>query len=195
MTETSQKHINLKNLTLLDIMLPDTSIQEGLSFSYIKAVANIAGYQIDFPKTDFGTDAFICELKTREDGRTTNAGGYPSVLFVQIKSTHNFRESDTHISYDLRNKNYNDLTDTSTFAPKILVVLCMPEDKNEWVRHSVEELILKKCAYWTYLGGQPSVANTESTTVVHISKNRVFSPAMLETIMTKIRNQEDLNDI
>ena len=188
-------YINLKNLNLFDIMLPDTGIQEGLSCSYIKAIANVAGYPIDFPKTDFGTDAFIYELKNRESGRITNAGAYPSVLFVQIKSTHNFRESKMHISYDLKNKNYNDLVDTSTFTPKILVVLCMPENKSEWLKHSVEELILKKCAYWTYLGGQPQVPDTDSTSVVHISKNRVFSPAMLETIMTTIRNQGDLNGI
>lgn len=187
--------INLRCLTLLDVMLPNNSIQEGLSCSYIKAIANIAGYPIDFPKTDFGTDALIYELKTRESGRISTSGAYPPFLFVQIKSTHNFRESDTHISYDLRNKNYNDLVDTSTFAPKILVVLCMPSDKNEWVKHSIEELILRKCAYWTYLGGLPSVADTNGTTVVHIPKSRVFSPAMFESIMAKIRNQEDLNGI
>ena len=192
----STNYIYLTSLNPLDklgfFMLPDSNIQEGLSCSYVKAVANMSGYSIEFIKADFGIDALVGEIRVRQDGRTYNNGTF---LSIQIKSTYRFRENQTHIMYDLKNKNYNDLIDTSGITPKILVVLCMPEEKEEWLKHNIEALILKKCAYWTYLGSLPPVADNDSTTVVHIRKDRCFSPENLKVIMNKVQRKEDLNGI
>jgi hypothetical protein len=189
-------YINLKNLTLVDIMLPENNIKAGLSCSYLKAVANIAGYPVRFtePDADFGIDATIAELLVRKSGRTFESG---KNLLIQLKSTtiSHIRENDTEIIYDLRNKNYNDLTYADALTPKILVLFVMPNEKDTWLTHHIEMLVLKKCAYWTYLASKPQAQNEESTTAIHIDKNKIFSPDSLKQIMGKVSTNGNLYDL
>lgn len=188
------EYINLKNLILTDMMLPENNIKEGLSCSYLKAVANIAGYPVEFKSADFGIDAIITELIARDTGRTFESGNN---LWIQIKSTvlRNIRETDTEIVYNLANKNYNDLTYSTIYTPRILVLFVMPNDKEEWLTHSMESLMLKKCAYWTYLSNKPVAGREDSTTAVTINKTNTFSPDTLKAIMEKINLRGDLYDL
>lgn len=187
--------INLRCLTLFDIMLPDGKIKSGLSSSYLKAVANIAGYKIQFQnEDDFGVDAIITELQKRDTGRIWETGVN---LWIQLKATTmgNCRTTDTEIIYDLANKNYNDLTYADSVSPKILVLFVMPNEREDWLTHSIEMMILKKCAHWTYLSGKPRKDNEDSTTAIHIDKNKTFSPTSLKEIMDKISIRGDLYEL
>ena len=68
-------------------MLPETEVQQGLSFAYVRAIANVSDYEIQFyPQTSL-IDALVLEHKTDNNG-----GHYPSgnFLAIQIKSTKNF---------------------------------------------------------------------------------------------------------
>jgi hypothetical protein len=194
MTEANQKYISIRDLTLLDVMLPENNIKEGLSCSYLRAVANVAGYPIQFKETDFGIDATITELLERDSGRTFDSG---KNLQIQLKSTTlgKIRETDTEIIYDLSNKTYNDLAYKGVLSPRILVLLVMPEERENWLTHNIEMLILKKCAYWTYLYGLPERQNEASTTAVHINKSRTFCPDSLKAIMDKVSKHGDLNEL
>lgn len=196
MSRFSQNYINIQDLTLFGLMLPENNIKAGLSSSYIRAVANVAGYSISFidPEADFGIDATVAELGVRNNGRNFDTGRN---LQIQLKSTTlgRIRETDTEIIYDLSNKTYNDLVYSGVLTPRILVILVLPDEKEEWLTHSIEMLILKRCAFWTYLCGLPEKENESSTTAVHINKARVFCPETLKRIMEKVSSRGDINDL
>jgi hypothetical protein len=173
-------------------MLDDNVIKEALSFSYVRTISYYAGYSAGKPEYDYGIDLTIKDIEKRPSGRTFESG---IRLDAQLKSTVTFQETASEIIYDLRNKNYNDLIITSSATPRILVLLCLPREKGEWVKQDVDSLIMKKCAFWKYLGGLPSVPDTESTTTINISKLNVFSVEHLKRIMDAIKDGRDIGGI
>ncbi len=177
---------------VLKTMLPENKIEEGLSQAYVKAICAMAGYNTAKDENDYGIDLTIKDVEQRLSGRTTNSG---FDIDVQIKATKNFREDDSSISYDLRNKNYNDLVDTKPATPRILVVLCLPEQKDEWLCQNLDSLILKRCAYWRYLSGQNGVEDNESKTAIRIPKSQCFTVDNLKKIMDCVKRKGDINDI
>jgi len=69
------------------------------------------------------------------------------------------------------------------------VVLFLPKEPQEWLKHSAEELALRKCAYWVSLRGAPETPNTSSVTI-KLPKAQVFSPAGLSGIMTRVARRD-----
>jgi hypothetical protein len=76
-------------------------------------------------------------------------------------------------------------------APRLLVVLLLPEDAIEWLRHSEEGLVARRCAYWVSLRGAPESDNTDRQTVF-IPKTQVFSPQSLTELMTRFSRRETI---
>lgn len=70
-------------------------------------------------------------------------------------------------------KNYDDLR-ADVIVPRLLVVVCVPEDCEGWTRQTEEHLCLRHCAYWLSLAGMPETDNVESVTV-RIPRNQIFS--------------------
>lgn len=176
-----------------DDLLTDQKIAEEISKAYARVVAHMAGYETGEYHNDWGTDMMISEVhKVNDQFIQTGVN-----LIVQLKSTKNAREiGGDRISYDLENKTRNKLVyNQGVGSPQILVVLCLPEQKEHWAVHDVEKLVLKKCAYWYYMQGQPTVTNDNSTTVVHIPKSQTFSMENLKKIMDVVKNRGDLNSI
>jgi len=175
-------------------MLPENDIKEGISKAYVKTICNSAGYSLSIDEKDFGDDITIKEIECRSTGKTCPSG---HCVAVQIKCTtiNHIREDGNFLTYDLRNKNYNDLiNNVNTATKKILIVLILPTDKREWVSQDIESLIIKKCAYWIYLGGRNSVADNNNTTAIKIPKENIFSEESINEIIRKIKSKEDLNE-
>ncbi|MBI4146122.1 DUF4365 domain-containing protein [Candidatus Woesearchaeota archaeon] len=175
-------------------MITDNDIKEGLSKAYVKAVCNMAGYIIAADENDYGFDLTVRDVTVR-----ARAGGgqrfVPSGhnLDVQLKATADFRKEAGQIVYRLDNKNYNDLVDTSAGTPRILVVLCMPDNRTEWINQDVNSLIIKECAFWVYLGGREPAENEDSKTTIQIPEANVFSVENLTRIMNLIKSGGALN--
>jgi len=176
-------------------MLPDNDIKEELSKAYVQAICSMAGYGHGFDPRDLGVDIIIKDIKKRLVSNRIVYSGYN--LGIQLKSTtiSNCRENATHIAYDLRNKNYNDLADTDVGTKRILVLFILPNDKPSWLVQDIQSLILKKCAYWFYLEGQSFVVDNDSTTAIHIPKENLFSIRKLRSIMDAIKSGANLNGI
>ena len=179
------------NLMLFS-MLPINDIEEGLSEAYVKAICSMAGYNTGKSHKDFGFDITVKDIIQRASGRTVESGFN---LDIQIKATKNFRQNHASIIYDLKNKTYNDLTDNSSPTPRILVVLCLPQNQDEWIGQDIDSLILKKCAYWHYLGGQTPVDDNESTTAVYIPKSNPFTVENLNKLMDSIKTGVDISGL
>jgi hypothetical protein len=86
------------------------------------------------------------------------------------------------IVFDLDVATYDELRSVHAESAQLLVVLVLPEDATEWLALNEESLILKQCAYWHNLHGQPAVGNKE-TIRVHLPRLNIFGPEALRSLM------------
>jgi hypothetical protein len=165
-------------------MLPRNQRQELLSRAYVRAIAAQAGAVCSEPEQDFGID--LCLRSVRGRGRRiTDAGGQ---FDVQVKSTTRANVTEDEVRYDLSVKNYDDLRAPGDNCPRILVVLVLPDDEAQWLSQSVEELVLRHCAYWISLEGYPPTAAT-TTTRIAIPRTAVFSAEAVRAILARLRER------
>jgi len=168
-------------------MLNRNLIEEELSLAYLHVISAEKGFSVDVPKVDM----ISVDAQIRAAGNLgVEAFLSCPQLDVQLKATQNWQEQDGRISFALPIKNYNDLR-REVLTPRIIVLLCLPWDRALWVSHSVNELALKKCAYWLSLSGEPESDNQTSKTVYFPVEN-LLSPDTLHSIMVKVANREKL---
>ena len=149
------------------------SQKERVSLAYIEAVASCAGYQVTEPKVD----------RDSVDGALiADFGKRPRIEF-QAKATTRDVVKESYIHFPLPIKNYNDLR-IDAINPRILIILIMPRETQEWVNQTDHQLCLRHCAYWMSLKGQPTSQNT-STVTVHVPMVNVFSNDQLVDMMQK----------
>jgi hypothetical protein len=95
------------------------------------------------------------------------------------------------ISYPLKPKNYEDLRHSDYQVPRILVVVSVPEQVNDWTSHAEQEFTMRYCGYWASLRGLPASSNEYSTTV-HLPRAHLFDVAGLKTLMDRIGTGQTL---
>jgi Domain of unknown function (DUF4365) len=103
---------------------------------------------------------------------------------VQIKTTSTVDESGDVIRYALK-KNYCDLILTNVLAPRILVLVTLPDDMEEWLSLTPEQLVLRRCGYRVSLAGEPESDNEISVTV-SIPRANLLTPEAVRQIMHTI---------
>ncbi len=154
--------------------MPLNLVQEQLSNSYVRAVTYRAGWNLSLSGVDYrGIDGTL-EAPVR---------GMSKVDF-QLKSTTVYQKQGEYLAYDLRVENYNQLV-AQDDVPRILILFVMPDDPDEWLSCSAEELCLRHCAYWISLMGEPSSTNA-STQRVHVPLANLFHPDTLQTMFDHV---------
>lgn len=169
-------------------MLTDNQVKEQLSISYVNAVAAICNFGCEFTRIDMDSvDATItCNGSLAPDSTIRS----PEIK-LQLKGTENLLLNAVgNYPFPLSVKNYDDLR-ANTLAPRLLVVLNLPDERTNWVNHGIDDLILRKCAYWLSLKGAPNSNNTTNVTV-HIPSGNIFSPDTLRELMVKVSKEEAL---
>ena len=153
--------------------------KEQFSNAYLQAVTSVAGYSlyrptVDDDSVDWGIAAkgIIGRIRAPR-------------LELQLKSTSRDVMKDNVISYPLKLKNYNDLRMIDFVIPRILIVVSLPDNLDEWVQQSEQELCMRYCGYWLSLRGMLETQNTSAVTVT-IPRNNQFTVAALESIMQGI---------
>ena len=68
---------------------------------------------------------------------------------------------------------------------KILVIILLPDNPEEWVNQSEKELCLRRCGYWLSLKGQPETQNAQSVTV-YLPRQQLFTVDAVKDIMEQI---------
>lgn len=161
----------------------ETKRKEELSVSYLNAVCACAGIAMEHVRHDEdGVDCHITKILQHE------AIKLKTILGVQLKSTSQvLKTDDNYIYYPLKSKNYNDFTVPSTYD-MILCVLVLPKDEKGWLSITEEELIMRKCMYWTSIKGQPT-ENVQTVTIRIPKSNLVTSDAM-QKLLEQQFNQE-----
>jgi len=162
----------------------DTKRQEEISKSYLNALCATKGISMeDQVHDDDSIDVILKRTIRRADSSWYNAS-----ISVQLKSTSSdYTEFESHYSYPLKKKNYDDLRMRATIKPYLFLLL-LPRDENEWVTHSIEQLIIRKCMYWLDLEGLPDKENT-STVSVHLLKTNVVSSDALVALLHDVAEE------
>jgi hypothetical protein len=165
-------------------MITRSHRQESLSRAYVRTIAAMAGVICTVPEQDYGIDKSFRAVRSRGQ-RHEDVSGH---LDVQIKSTTRADVSETEVAYDLDVRNYEDLRVEGENCPRILVILVLPKDETDWLSQSVDELILRHCAYWMRLEGLPPSKAT-STVRVRIPRKNVFSVEALKALLANLRSK------
>lgn len=159
----------------MDALLSANDQMEALSRSYVGAITARAGYAVGHAEPDRDSvDLFL------------QAGGtMRPQIGVQLKATATVVIGQPQFTFALKIKNYNDLR-VATQSPRILVVLAMPKNDADWLDHSIERLMLRRCAFWKSLLGMPETGN-ENTVSITIDTRQVFDVPAITTLMQRSR--------
>ena len=150
--------------------------KEQFSLAYIRAVAAAAGFNFSQPEVD--DDSIDLTLLCRGKARPR--------LDLQVKCTEAEELETDSFSFPLKRKNYDDLRSTDISQPRILVVVRIPTNIDEWMMFSDNTVCMKRCGYWVNIYGFPATVNT-STVNVNIARSNCFSSAALREMMDRIR--------
>ena len=157
-----------------------TMRQEQFSKAMVRAIAAVAGYnicayEVDNDSIDLG---LVGARRAGVDVRSPK-------LDLQLKCTMQDAGAGASLPFDLSIKNYDDLRDPQVHAPRILVVVCVPDDVTEWLHEQPEATAMRRCAYWCSLRGQPASTNAVQQRI-HIPRAQGFTVAALTQLMDTI---------
>ncbi len=174
-------------------MLTEQNIEAELSYAYLHAVATRGGFSCSYSIRHL--DDVCVDAQIHEDGRMLAPDSLHTsfALHVQLKATRVApSEQAGRFSFNLPLRQYNRLRETRLAIPRILVVLYLPEDPTDWLRHSEDALIARRCAYWVSLRGAPASENAGHQTV-YVPRAQFLSVAALTEIMTRCSRDEEIN--
>lgn len=174
-------------------MLTDQNIEAELSYAYLHAVATRGGFSCSY--THRHLDDVCVDAQIHEDGRMLAPDSLHAsfALHVQLKATRVAPiEQGGRFSFSLPLRQYNRLRETRLAIQRIMVVLYLPEDPADWLCHSEDALIAKRCAYWVSLRGAPASDNAGHQTV-YVPRAQILSIASLKEIMTRCSRDEEIN--
>ena len=170
--------------------LSPPNIESELSYAYLHAVASHAGMACSVGsrhEDNNGIDATLTAW-----GPFTNGGYLTEVTIkVQLKATIAVPADDgTSFSYFLQGvSRYDDLRTETVSNARILVVLFLPADAQEWLHHTPEQLALRRCAYWQSLRGAPVTSNASGATV-KLPKNQMFDAQGLKNLAAQLSHSD-----
>jgi hypothetical protein len=171
-------------------VLTEQNIEAELSYAYLHAVASKAGFACEY--TTRHMDSVAVDAIVREEGRFLASdsvlGSFEAHL--QLKATYQrLKEIDGRWSFSLPIHQYNRLREPRIQNSRILVVMQLPANPEEWLRHSEDALVAKQCAYWVSLRGAPATDNEKEQTV-YVPRLQLLSPESLTALMTRLSRRE-----
>ena len=154
----------------------DRDIEERLSMAYAHAVAARAGYITAVYDLD----------RDGVDLRIQAGGSMRPALELQLKATINLgapRNGMFHYRLPARNHN---LLCIPTQTPRLLVVLDLPRDHQQWMTVTASEMVLRNRAFWMSLSGCNETSNDASITI-QIPVENLFNVPNLQALMDQSR--------
>ncbi|WP_215548834.1 DUF4365 domain-containing protein [Amycolatopsis sp. CA-230715] len=161
--------------------LADTASMEILQIGYLHAVAAAAKCSIATPQPDKRLDWII----THQSSAHT-AGDNEATLKVALKSTTQVAANPTGgtFPFTIKNDHLEYLNYSDPIVNRIMVVMLLPPDIDNWIRASGDYLELRHCCYWVNLSGFP--ISGKGRTTVRVPVGQVFDDHALCGIMACI---------
>ncbi|SBS78262.1 conserved hypothetical protein [uncultured Mycobacterium sp.] len=157
-----------------------TDLMEAFQESYIRGVAAAAGCVIvGKPEIDEGIDVM---LSHRADIHLKDKFAF---LQIQMKATtEGLVEDGKFIRTQLRQDRYDLFRNDDPSIHRIVVVLHIPENQEDWLRVGDSALLLHHHAYWVSIEGKPASAAEKVT--VKAPTDQLFDDLALCGIMARI---------
>ncbi len=118
--------------------------KEQFSIAYTHALA--AQRKINIARLDVDEDSVDLVLR--------RSGGIEPQVSLQLKCSGMLDATSDPIEFPLKHKNYEELR-KNCLVPKLLVVLRVPQNPEDWIYADAEHLLLRHRAYWLNLRGYP----------------------------------------
>jgi hypothetical protein len=172
--------------------LTDQNVECELSYAYLHAIAAKARFGCECAgrhSDNAGVDAYV--RVTEKLAPDSKFWDFP--MEVQLKATiKNSVASEGRYSYWLADiERYDKLRECNSPMPRLLVVLYLPEDARQWLEHSEEGLISRRCAYWVSLwNAEPS--ENKSGKTVYLPQRNVLSVDGLREVARRLSRNEEL---
>ncbi|MFT2719750.1 DUF4365 domain-containing protein [Deinococcus sp. A31D244] len=149
--------------------------KEQFSVAYVHAVCSLAGYATGgMTVDDDGIDIIIGSKGKYGTMRSPR-------VEAQLKCTADPIVKQGKVEYRLKRENY-DLLREETYLPRILIVLQVPKEADDWIVHSESGILLRHHAYWVSLLGNPASAN-KGKVKVELPIANLINPSNLHRIM------------
>lgn len=159
--------------------------QEEISKAYLHAVAARCGFTVaSWTQDHGGIDATVGAASTVGAGTISR----PKVDIQLKATTQQDLVRDDFVSWTLEIAHYDSLRAAASI-PHLLVVLVLPENADDGIEHTAEQLVIRRCAYWVKMTGMDEADRT-STKTVRLPRSNVFSPDALREILGKISRNE-----
>jgi hypothetical protein len=152
---------------------------ERFSVAHIAAIAANAGCGLTEERVD--EDGIDLHLSRQGQHAFTST---PTIA-IQLKSTTSWTESPTSIGYELRKRNYDLLRGGDYLVPRILAVLLMPRELDDWILYHPEMIALHHRVYWMSLVNAPESPNEYRVTVA-IPKSQLLDAHGLVELMNRV---------
>lgn len=157
--------------------------KEQFSIAFVRAIASVAGYAVY--KQEVDEDSVDIGIAARGGSGTVRSPR----LELQLKCTAQAVWRQNALLFPLKKKNYDDLRGEDLLVPRILVVLCVPSQLDDWLTHSADALVLRYCAYWLSLRLFEERQNARSVTVA-LPQANAFNVVALHGMMQRIARKE-----
>jgi hypothetical protein len=169
----------------MSFQISKTKQQEQFSIAYIRAIAAAAGYALEEITVD--EDSVDCSITQRG-----NENKFPMIesLRVQLKCTYAHKPNSEYLTYPLSVKNYNDLR-RNCMNPRILVILHIPENFEQWIQQNDNSITLNHLSYWLSIKGMPETQN-KGTVSIDIPSTQKLTIEVVRNLMNKLANGEDI---
>lgn len=156
----------------------ETDHKEAFQRGFVRSIAAAAGAVELTPDIDEGVDLMFSH-------RADEHVGGKSYVEVQLKATAQERNlAEDVVRAKMTRKRYDYFRQVEPTVNKIVVILALPAGVGDWVRASHDGLLLRDCAYWVNIAGEPEVEAEEI--VVSAPRTNVFDDVALCEIMSRI---------
>lgn len=157
--------------------------QEQISKSFVIATAAAARVNLEITKEhDYGVDGTFMGVAARVQGIDGNGKEHFRLVEsgikvdFQLKCSKQWRFEGDNVVWSIPNKTFNDMVTRPNYAVSLfLVLMCLPEDLDQWVTTSEEHLVLRRCCYYVKLVGAPK-QNEGSNSQIEIPRVNVLTP-------------------
>lgn len=161
--------------------LPPEHIEEYLNIAYVRAIAAKAGVVFSHSGPDYGVDGSIRWVKKINGKYHQTSWGFD----CQLKATINWQQEPKNVIYDMKVEAYNKLIAWEGDIPCLLILFCLPKEPSDWLQCSEEELILRKCCYWTKITGLPTT--NKSSIRIRIPRDQLLTPESIIELIERIK--------
>ncbi len=154
--------------------LPPNLVKEELSIAFLHTIVSRAGFIQEMLRRDADSvDTTIRSVDSEEQASVR--------IDLQLKATATLRMNSDFCMFTLKKKNYDNLRKHHTMSPRYLVVLRLPNDENQWLHQTEQEMTTRHAAYWCCLQGAPEIDG--QSTVVRIPRENTLTVESLTSLI------------